>query len=110
MTGPLIVRAERTCSACPSQWNAWDDAGGYWYLRYRYSHGTASRYAEGEDWFQVAWAPEPLAELSFDTADEYGPLDGSISLAEFAGRCGLRLAPELFPDALEGYPLIEGPQ
>lgn len=85
----VIVKAIETSTACPSQWDAWDDQGRYWYLRYRYGHGTAKRITAGPDWPET-WQPgdEPEEVLSFD----YGhPLDGSISLEDFAEKAGLTL-------------------
>ncbi len=35
MTPLKIVKLVQTCSACPSQWDAWTDAGDYVYIRYR---------------------------------------------------------------------------
>jgi hypothetical protein len=74
----VIVRAVQTCTACPSQWDAWDNTGGYWYLRYRSGQGTMSAFEGRTD-----------TPLSFDTGEEYG---GSISLAEFCQRIGVTLA------------------
>jgi hypothetical protein len=33
-----LVRLVQTCTACPSQWDAWAEDGTYYYVRYR--HGT----------------------------------------------------------------------
>ena len=44
VTGEVtLVRIIQTCAAMPSQWDAWDLDGNYWYLRYRFSRGTAER-------------------------------------------------------------------
>jgi hypothetical protein len=31
-----IERLEQTSFACPSQWDAWDENGTYYYIRYRW--------------------------------------------------------------------------
>jgi hypothetical protein len=48
-----IVRAERTCTACPSQWDMWDDEGNYIYVRYRHGHLTVSYDVGGEMIFET---------------------------------------------------------
>jgi hypothetical protein len=92
---PVITRVVLLCSACPSAWDAWDDTGRYWYLRYRYGLGKAKQYASGPDWHLTGGpdgSEEPVRVLSF----EYGhPLDGVISLEKFAELAGLVLSPEL---------------
>jgi hypothetical protein len=82
-----IVKAVQTCVACPSQWDAWDSAGNYWYLRYRSGLGQARQYALGPGWFEDGDA-EPLRVLTFEFGD---PLDGSIGLEKFAELAGLTL-------------------
>lgn len=37
---PQLVRVIETCSACPSQWDAWDADGVYYYIRYRFGQLT----------------------------------------------------------------------
>lgn len=76
-----LAKAVRTCNGMPSQWDAWDRRGRYYYLRYRYGHGTAER---GGPYC------EPIAEFWHDT-----PWGGFISLTEFAERSGLRLSRRL---------------
>lgn len=44
-----IVKAHQTCYACPSQWDAWDEEGNYWYLRFRHGYGSASPDIDGPD-------------------------------------------------------------
>ena len=91
MTEVVLVKAVQTCSACPSQWDAWDRDGNYWYLRYRYGYGTAERQPSPD---VDTWADlEP--ERSFDTGDEFG---GVIDLAAFCERAGITL--ELGSDAV----------
>lgn len=88
-----LVRARQTSVACPSQWDAWDGAGNYWYLRYRGAFGSARQYAQGPAWYLDESYPEPAETLSFDNEDA-DPLDGCIGLEEFARRAGLTLALE----------------
>jgi len=88
-----LVRVIQTCDACPSQWDAWDDTGGYWYLRYRYGRGQARQYASGPDW---TWGPDGGEEPRRTLVFEHGnALDGVISLEKFAGLASLVLSPEL---------------
>jgi hypothetical protein len=42
-----FTKLEQTCSACPSQWDARDEHGGYYYIRYRWGRLTVNR--EGVD-------------------------------------------------------------
>ena len=83
MTEVIITRAIQTCAACPSQWDAWDMDGHYWYLRYRHGRGTAERQPGPDVW---TWHEAPA--LSFEHGDQ---LDGSMSLEEFCARAGLNL-------------------
>lgn len=88
-TEVIIVKAIETCGACPSQWDAWDADGNYWYLRYRHGGGTAER-QPGPDTDQ--WSrKEP--ELDFD-GESAGMEDGWISLEDFCRLSGLNLHPE----------------
>jgi hypothetical protein len=84
-----LVRATQTSAACPSQWDAYDESGNYWYLRYRHGVGEARRY-DDPDW--ISSRARPLEVLTF----EHGhPLDGVITLEEFALRAGFGLAAQL---------------
>jgi len=69
-----ITKAVQTCFACPSQWDAWDADGNYYYLRFRWGHGTVT---DGTK--QVA---------AFAGDDPYG---GFIDLDEFCERAGITL-------------------
>ena len=93
MSGKVtLARAVLLCAACPSAWNAWDSDGNYWYLRYRHGHGTARQY-DGPDWHDN-WSPgaKPHRVISFSHGH---PLDGIITLEEFAGLSGFALSPGL---------------
>ncbi len=85
MSEVLIVKAVQTCIACPSQWDAWDLDGNYWYLRYRHGRGTAER-QPGPD--ISTWRDDPPA-MAFKCGDH---LSGSMELGEFCERAGLNLA------------------
>ena len=87
MSEVIIVRAVRTCTACPSQWDAWDLDGNYWYLRYRSGRGTATRQPDPD--VDTWTGKEP--NISFEIPEEM-PYGGSIELGEFCERAGLNLA------------------
>src|SRR6266536_819421 len=87
----VLVRVVQTCMACPSQWDAWDADGNYYYLRYRSGHGEIRRYRT-EHWVDSTDDEYVETVGSFD----YGhPLDGSIDLTDFARLAGIALAPGL---------------
>lgn len=86
---PPLIRVVQTCYACPSQWDAWDAAGQYYYLRYRSGRGTVETAASQED-YRNPDAPETLL-ANFNHGDH---LDGSIGIDEFLERAGMRLAPD----------------
>lgn len=85
---PLVLpRVIRTCTAVPSQWNAWTADGQYLYLRYRSGIGTVDAY-DTED--ETKWTRPPDGAVArFDTGDR---LDGEMDLVEFCERAGLQLA------------------
>lgn len=86
-----LVRATQTAMACPSQWDAWDADGNYYYLRYRHGYGEVRRY-QTEDW--VAADEDQFIETV--VTFQYGhPFDGEISLQDFADLAGITLSPEL---------------
>lgn len=102
-----IVRAVQTAMACPSQWDAWDTDGNYYYLRYRHGSGSVTQY-QTENWTGAPWLPEDQIDktvpgwaitantefVAHITSFEYGhPLDGSIELPEFCELAGLELDP-----------------
>lgn len=89
-----IVRAVQTCTACPSQWDAWDADGNYYYLRYRHGHGEVTQFRD-EDWWKAKdWGgysdnPGFIGQVAqFSHGD---PLDGLIELDEFARLAGMLL-------------------
>lgn len=103
-----LVRATQTSMACPSQWDAWDADGNYYYLRYRHGCGQIRHYRTA-DWIGVDEDQliEVVAEFEFGH-----PLDGEISLEEFASHAGIALAPELhetsFGDHLRDELIMDG--
>jgi hypothetical protein len=94
-----LVRAVQTCMACPSQWDAWDADGNYYYLRYRSGHGEIRRYRT-EDWLD---STDDEYEATVGTFDYGHPLDGTLSLAEFADLAGITLAPGLTQTSFGEY-------
>ncbi|MGQ4434063.1 hypothetical protein [Streptomyces sp. SAS_260] len=90
--GRRLVRVVQTCSAYPSQWDAWTADGQYLYLRYRHGEGC------------VEWHHSP--NTAADTPDSWneghsglliewndGTGSGVISLEDFLTAAELALAP-----------------
>jgi hypothetical protein len=85
MLDPIVlVRVHQTCMACPSQWDAWDANGQYYYLRYRYGRGTVETASSEQDYLENG--PTVLV-TEFIRGDQ---LDGEISLDEFLAKAGMR--------------------
>jgi hypothetical protein len=82
-----IVRAVQTLDSCPSEWDAWDSEGNYWYLHYRFGWCTAER-QPGPD--TDTWSESPPA-LSFNMSAERGEYDGEIDLEDFCELAGIEL-------------------
>ena len=75
----VLTKVVQTCHGCPSQWDAWDKRGQYYYLRYRWGFGTV------ETWdidVERSWDNTQLV-ASFSYGD---PLDGIIFLEDFLAR------------------------
>jgi hypothetical protein len=102
-----LVKAVQTAIACPSQWDAWDGDGNYYYLRYRYGYGEMCQY-QSENWVDAPWRDDidksvpgwgRLANVEYiRTVAEFehgDPLDGSISLEEFTRLAGVTLSPQI---------------
>jgi hypothetical protein len=82
----VLAKVVQTCWACPSQWNAWDAEGRYYYLRYRSGIGTVDTYPDPDP---DTWNEPPIgAAARFEHGDE---LDGQISLHDFLALAGLRI-------------------
>lgn len=84
-----IVRAVQTSMGCPSQWNAWDENGQYYYLRYRRAHGTVHAFPD-EDYTTWQWDDWHNPVACFDHGD---PMQGIISFDRFCRLAGLTIAP-----------------
>ncbi|GIH91962.1 hypothetical protein ACFFMN_33860 [Planobispora siamensis] len=81
-----LVKVIETCSACPSQWDAWTDTGQYLYLRYRSGVGTVEAQPDPDT---DTWTDEPpLIEFGEPS------WDGDISLTDFLAAASLELAPD----------------
>ena len=117
-----LVRVVQTCMACPSQWDGWDAEGYYYYLRFRTGHGSITRYGgpngEGSDEAWNHFDGVLISEFSYGH-----PLDGFLTLEEFAHLAGIGLAPalmrtsfgehirdELILDGTLSPRLLEGPE
>ncbi|MEV4575933.1 hypothetical protein AB0K16_22075 [Nonomuraea jabiensis] len=70
------MKVVQTCSACPSQWDAWTADGDYIYMRYRGGYGYAKSNRHGY-----------IAEF---THGDY--LDSYMTLEDFLEKSGLSLA------------------
>lgn len=88
----VLTRGVQTCIACPSQWDAWDAQGRYYYLRHRNGRGSVDRFASQDP---DTWGTEPLGQLARFHAKElpYGG-DDLQELAAFCELAGIELAPD----------------
>jgi hypothetical protein len=94
-----LARVIQTSLACPSQWDAWGADGDYYYLRYRHGHGSVRQY-KSRDWVTAAEDELIRQVTSFD----YGhPLDGAISLDEFAALAGITIVPDVMVTGFGDY-------
>ena len=52
----LLAKVRLTCPSVPSQWDAWDAAGQYYYIRYRFGRLTVDSYPSPnpEEWKTIA--------------------------------------------------------
>lgn len=97
-----IVRTVQTSIACPSQWDAWDADGNYYYLRYRHGCGAVRQYRD-ENWTDRTYE-EAVGDGRTVASFEHGdPLDGTISLPEFAELAGIMLAENLAETGFGDY-------
>jgi hypothetical protein len=88
--GLMLVRVVQTCSAHPSQWDAWTAEGHYLYLRYRHGEGCVERHPGPDTDTPDSWN-EGLSELLVEWDDGTG--NGDIGLQAFLAASGLALAP-----------------
>lgn len=75
-----LVKLHQTCEMCPSQWDAWDKEGNYYYIRYRFGVLTV---AMGEEWPRKYIHDEDLTHI-------YGPFGGIMTTKEMLNRTGLK--------------------
>jgi len=103
-----LIHVVQTSIACPSQWDAWDADGNYYYLRYRYGHGQVRQYRTAD------WVDAAEDELVGIVADfEHGhPLDGDIALEDFARLAGIAVSAHAmvsgYGDHLRDQLILEG--
>lgn len=57
---PTIIKWEQTCSACPSQWDAWSEKGDYYYIRYRWGVLRVDKGRVGNTIFTETLDPQGL--------------------------------------------------
>lgn len=89
-----LAKVRLTCIAAPSQWNAWDAAGQYYYLRYRFGRATVDSFKSPN---YEEWPPTELGQLftwTHPDREEYGNLcyHGDMTLREFCEHTGIRIA------------------
>lgn len=104
---PPLVRIVETCAGAPSQWDAWDANGQYYYLRYRHSAGRVEKHdsPDVQNW-DVSNYPDGCTVASFEDPREEGDAVGnpSIGLDEFLDKAqltkadGCEVTPWRFPD------------
>ena len=74
----VLDRIVQTCNACPSQWDAWDTEGNYYYIRYRWGFLSVDKGSvRGERVFEA-----PVGD----------GLDGCMSTDEMLNVTGMKLA------------------
>lgn len=49
--GVRIAKLKQTCTACPSQWDAWGDDGSYYYVRFRWGCLEVDHAASQDEWW-----------------------------------------------------------
>lgn len=88
MVEPIaLARVVQSCRACPSQWNAWDAEGQYYYLRFRCGRGTVESAASPADYVNPETPNTLVAE--FTHGDRWS---GELALDEFLALAGMALA------------------
>ncbi|WP_409235610.1 hypothetical protein [Streptomyces sp. PA5.6] len=94
--GRTVTRVVQTCSAHPSQWDAWTADGQYLYLRYRHGEGRVEWHPGPDD---GAETPESWDEGRSGVLIEWddGTGGGVISLEDFLAAAGLVLAAGVTP-------------
>lgn len=87
MTLATLKKINQTSAACPSQWDAWDVEGNYYYIRYRWGILTVDKAASQDEWTARTW----FSGVIFDK-DVGDDLDGFMTLSDMLGHTGLELA------------------
>lgn len=90
-----LVRVVETCAGCPSQWDGWDAAGQYYYMRYRHGQGTvhAEPGPDPDTWTTFpANLGQPFSDGAVAAWDD-GTGSGYITLHEFLEAAHMTLAP-----------------
>ncbi len=90
VVGLILVRVVQTCSAYPSQCDAWTVEGQHLSLHYRYGEGCIERHPGPDIDTPDSWG-EGLSEVLVDWDDGTGR--GVIGLESFLAASGLALAP-----------------
>jgi hypothetical protein len=104
----LIVRAVQTSTACPSQWDLWDDKDRYYYARFRHGCGELRQYktpnwvdaptVENVDKTKPGWRMRSNSDYIRTIADfeSGGSWDGFIELEDFIAHIdGVKLSENL---------------
>lgn len=84
-----LVKVAETCGGCPSQWDAWDEDGDYYYLRFRFGQGTVDTGAsQSSPWVRFAefsHGDDMAGVIDLETFARLAGLD--VSEAEHAPKC-----------------------
>lgn len=102
----VLVRAVQTCIVCPSQWDAWDAEGRYFYLRHRHGRGSVDHFTDPDPdtWASTA-GDGPLGQVArFHQELVYGgDGDDMGELRSFCELAGIQLAPDFQLTTFEGH-------
>lgn len=79
-----LERIVQTCSACPSQWDAWDKEGQRYYIRYRFGSLTVDKVPEDLDNSSI------LDWKNIFTQEIGGEWDGEMSLDDMMRHTGFK--------------------
>lgn len=77
-----LVRLVLTCPACPSQWDGFDAAGNYYYIRYRGGWLAVEKAATRAEWWHGRSA-------TIFTLDHRDGLDGAMDHPEMLQLTGI---------------------
>jgi hypothetical protein len=83
-----LVKTVQTCIACPSQWDAWDAEGQYYYLRHRHGRGSVDAFPTSN---VATWGSQPLGGIAHFRGEL--PQD-TTELAGFCEQAGITLSPD----------------